>query len=359
MKRKSTLIFLVLLVFGLIGFASCDDAKDALDDALEDAANPFDTEDYLDKDKNLLCLDPAIKWTTNTIGQYESDNAKEFDEKTKDDLAADKPGSELFSEVWDKAADTLKKVGVEIPTLTICSDAVSDSKKEPASPAVGAVEEEAAEAVGDPVIVSGVDGEDVGQECIKQIGEQQKEGTDEQAVIILVDTTGSMSTSIASVKEDIEDIIDEVVTQGGASVLVAELQDASVDSSGNRHCGLDDPAYSFMPAFTTDKTVAKDWVNDNLEASGGCDLPESLYGGIYTLLTNFSGETEFVNSDNRMLIVITDADPIDTDTTYDGRKDLAWLDTTGASVKDDVTAADAEKIMADNFVQYVLFNVTW
>lgn len=351
MKRKSTLIFLVLLVLGLIGFASCDDAEDLL--------NPFDKEDYLDKDKNLLCLDPAIKWTTNKVGKYESDNAKEFDEATKDDLTADKPGSELFSEVWKKGQELLDKVGVDVPDLVVCSDAVSDSKKEPSTAPSGTAEEKAAEAVSDPVIVSGIDGDDVGQECIKQIGAQQKDDTEEQAVIILVDTTGSMSTSIASVKEDIEDIIDEVVTNGGGSVLVAEFKDASVDSSGNRHCGWDDPAYSFMPGFTTDKAVAKNWVNDNLEASGGCDLPESLYGGIYTLLTNFSGETEFVNSDNRMLIVITDADPIDTDTTYDGRKDLAWLDTTGASVKDDVTAADAEKIMADNFVQFVLINVTW
>jgi hypothetical protein len=98
MKRKSTLIMLVLLVFGLIGFASCD----AVEDAVKDAASPFKDADYADKDENILCVDPAIKWSTNKVGKYESDNAKEFDEATSEDLEkGGKPGSELFSDLWD------------------------------------------------------------------------------------------------------------------------------------------------------------------------------------------------------------------------------------------------------------------
>jgi len=349
MKRKSTLIFLVLLVLGLIGFASCDDAEDLL--------NPFDKEDYLDKDKNLLCLDPAIKWTTNKVGKYESDNAKEFDEATAEDLEkGGKPGSELFKEVWDGAADLLDNVGVDIPTLTICSDAVSKDKKDPSSAPSGAAETAAAEAVDDPIIISGVDGEDAGQECVDQIAAQQDKGADSQTVIILIDTTGSMSSSISGVKDDVADIITEV-TKGGGKVLIAEYRDASGEE-GNYHCeGNSANAYTWMDSFSDSAADLNDYV-DGLSASGGCDLPESLYGGIYTVVDAFKDNADFTGSDNRMLIAITDADPIDTDTTYDGRKDTAWLGGSSSNEKR-VGAADAEKIMADNFVQFVLINVTW
>lgn len=355
---------LVLLVFGLIGFASCD----AVEDALEDAANPFKDSDYADKDENLLCLDAAIKWSTNKIGKYESDNAKEFDEATKDDLSDTEPGSKLFSDVWEQGQELLGKVGIDVPDLVVCSDAVSETKPDPtpSSPVATAPDDDpikdAAKNVDPPETPDPIDGEQVGQECINQIAKQKAKGGDNQTVIILIDTTGSMGTSIDSVKAEVKDIVAEV-TEGGGKVLIADYKDASVDSSGNRHCSWDDPAYRFMSEFTSDETTAQDWVNEHLSASGGCDLPESLYGGIYTMITLLGENEDFKNSDNRMLIAITDADPIDSDTTYDGRKDLAWTavnaDNEPTATKDDVTADDAEGIMADNAVQFVLITTTW
>jgi hypothetical protein len=256
----------------------------------------------------------------------------------------------------------LDKVGVELPTLTTCSDAVSEEKTEPAddSPVAAAADgtapAEAAKKVKEPIVISGVDGEDAGKQCVDQIAAQQDDDTDSQTVIILIDTTGSMSTSISGVKDDVADIVAEV-TKAGGKVLIAEYKDAS-GTPGNYHCeGGTDAAYTWMDDFSSSETDLNTYVND-LGASGGCDLPESLYGGIYTIIDAFKDNADFTASDNRMLIAITDAEPIDSDTTYDGRTDTAWEGGDKANEKL-VGASDAEEIMADNAVQFVLINTTW
>lgn len=129
------------------------------------------------------------------------------------------------------------------------------------------------------------------------VTEQQNEEV--QDIAFLVDATGSMSNDIDGVRERLDDILDSL-DDDEDRVTIAWFRDKHVDSQWYRRNsrGLMAPNSRQLGNFL-----------EGIDASGGGDLPESLYDSAYKTLE----EVEWGGT-RRVLVIITDAGPTSRDT---------------------------------------------
>lgn len=129
------------------------------------------------------------------------------------------------------------------------------------------------------------------------VTEQQNEEV--QDIAFLVDATGSMSNDIDGVRDRLDDIL-KSLDDDEDRVTIAWFRDKHVDSPWYRRNsrGLMAPDSKQLGNFL-----------EGIDASGGGDLPESLYDGAYKTLD----EVEWGGT-RRVLVIITDAGPTDRDT---------------------------------------------
>lgn len=114
-------------------------------------------------------------------------------------------------------------------------------------------------------------------------------------LVFLVDTTGSMSSSIETVRDRLGDI-----------VATLEGKDVRVAIAFYRDQNVDDPWY-FRNASGLTRADASEITSflASAQASGGGDFPESLYDGVFKTVTELDWAAE-----TRLLVAITDAPPL-------------------------------------------------
>ena len=124
--------------------------------------------------------------------------------------------------------------------------------------------------------------------AIKEIiKERLKAGAD---LVFLVDNTGSMGDDIASIQEQLSEIIK--VLPSNTQVGIATYQDR--DSEGDY--------WYIWHNLTTNMDSVKTWI-DAMFAGYGGDFPESVYDGIWNTVNNMTWRT----SSTKVIIVIGDA----------------------------------------------------
>ena len=109
--------------------------------------------------------------------------------------------------------------------------------------------------------------------------EEQEPKRNDVDLVFVVDTSGSMSTTLRGVQERIESQIEQVAASSNSyRVAVVSYRDfpERTGYDGDYPSRVDQP-------FTTDRFLISEAVN-SLEADGGGDLPESVYSGINTAL---------------------------------------------------------------------------
>ena len=115
-------------------------------------------------------------------------------------------------------------------------------------------------------------------------------------IMFLIDKTGSMGDDISEVRDGLNEIIEEL--PDNCRVGLASYGDLACDSLWTGGNWFD------FQNLTYDTSLIQELV-DNLTTTGGCDLPESVFDGIYRCLNQ--GEWE---SDNKLILVIGDAPPL-------------------------------------------------
>jgi len=156
------------------------------------------------------------------------------------------------------------------------------------------------------------------------LGAVQSGSSEGMEVAILLDTTGSMRDDEVSVREAIEDIITEVENNNGFIALA---------SYGDLNC--DDPWYGINEGGLIDLSggggvmaTTKDDLFSGIVQTGGCDWPESLYGGIWETADRLDWKSQ-----NRRIIAITDATPLEPPkTTYSAEMVADKLNELGISL---------------------------
>ena len=114
----------------------------------------------------------------------------------------------------------------------------------------------------------------------------------------VVDTTGSMSDEIASVRTNLNAIVSNLASSSADfRVAVVSYQDFPSLCGGSYAARVDQP-------FTNDVVLIKAGINA-LSASGGCDEPESVYSGIKAALN-----LDWTDGAAKAMIVIGDAPPL-------------------------------------------------
>jgi hypothetical protein len=112
-------------------------------------------------------------------------------------------------------------------------------------------------------------------------------------VVLLVDVTGSMGSTIANIKTNLDSVISSVTaTQPGAQFAVASFGDFA-----------DSNAFQVNQALTTDVAKLQAAVN-SLKAVGGGDLPEDWINALYKLST---GAVTFRSDSSRIIVLVSDA----------------------------------------------------
>lgn len=123
-------------------------------------------------------------------------------------------------------------------------------------------------------------------------------------VALVIDTTGSMQDDTRELRAEIDRVLAEV-EQKGATVSVAFFGD-------NQGCDADwyhrNPGGLLPPDDRRIQTAANNW-EDAL--TGGCDWQESLYDAVWKTASELDWQ-----SNDRTIIVITDADPHDEKTNH-------------------------------------------
>ena len=128
-------------------------------------------------------------------------------------------------------------------------------------------------------------------------------------VLLLVDTTGSMSTAIDSAVAEVAGITERVDSElGDVAFAVAEVRDYPIAAFGNEGSG--DSPYSVAQPITTDRTSITNAL-EGLFATGGGDGPESY--GRALLDADVGAGLGWRPGANRMVILVADNVPHDTE----------------------------------------------
>ncbi|UXX80533.1 VWA domain-containing protein [Reichenbachiella carrageenanivorans] len=122
------------------------------------------------------------------------------------------------------------------------------------------------------------------------LDDHAKSGAD---LVFLIDNTGSMSDDIANIRDNIFDLLEALPS--GVKVGVAEYGDLNVDPS---------EWFDYID-LTSDYDDIETYLN-NLSTTGGGDIPESVYDGIWQAVDVMSW-----SSSTKMMIVIGDAPPLE------------------------------------------------
>ena len=142
--------------------------------------------------------------------------------------------------------------------------------------------------------------------AVRIISENLKKGTD---VLFLVDQTGSMSDDIENIKVGMKDIIRAIKKQRDIRCGMAFYGDKNEDREWFRHTRF---TYDFD---TLEKQI------QSISASGGGDLPESVYDGFFEAMSTMNVD----GSRKLMVMIIGDAQSLDsTRSTYSLQDVLAF-----------------------------------
>ena len=120
-----------------------------------------------------------------------------------------------------------------------------------------------------------------------------------QDIAFMVDSTGSMSNDIEAVRARLDAILNGL-DPAEDRVTMAWFRDRHVDSPWYRRNG--------RGLISPDAGQLKSFLNA-IDATGGGDLPESLYDGAFKSIDEIEWSAE-----RRVLVIITDAGPTDRDT---------------------------------------------
>jgi len=118
-------------------------------------------------------------------------------------------------------------------------------------------------------------------------------------LVFAIDTTGSMGPYIAAVQDSARSITNLLFSAADARVALVDYKDLYQD------CASDEYASQVDLPFTATATDFGPSV-DGLSATGGCDIPESVYSGIMTGLA-----LPWRPDARRALLVMGDAPPHD------------------------------------------------
>jgi hypothetical protein len=123
-------------------------------------------------------------------------------------------------------------------------------------------------------------------------------------VALVIDTTGSMHDDTRALRDNIDRVLVEVEKKGGtiSVVFFGDNQQCDSDWYKRNRGGLLDPS---------DDRIVKAASNWEGGLTGGCDWQESMYDAVWKT----ANELEW-QSDDRRIIVITDADPHDSKTNH-------------------------------------------
>ncbi len=147
---------------------------------------------------------------------------------------------------------------------------------------------------------------DVANTAVRIINENLKKGTD---VLFLIDQTGSMSDDIDNIKLGMKDIIRAIKKQKDIRCGMAFYGDKNEDAHWFRHTRF---TYNFD---TLESHI------QNISATGGGDLPESVYDGFFEAMSTMNGD----DSRKLMVMIIGDAHSLDsTRSTYSLQDVLAF-----------------------------------
>lgn len=128
--------------------------------------------------------------------------------------------------------------------------------------------------------------------AVKIIQKNLKKGTD---VLFLIDQTGSMSDDIENIKKGMKDIVGAIKKQRDIRCGMAFYGDINEDMNWFRHT-------RFTYNFDTLENLIKDFT-----ASGGGDLPESVYDGFFEAMNTMNTD----DSRKLMVMIIGDAPSLD------------------------------------------------
>jgi hypothetical protein len=134
--------------------------------------------------------------------------------------------------------------------------------------------------------------------------------TDSADIVLLIDKTGSMSDDIEEVKKSLNIIVDEIRKFKNIQVSVAAYGDR-----------WNEPTNWFdMMALTNNFTKIKNEI-DKIEVTGGGDLEESIYDGLFEVFKKI----QWRSSTKRMILVIGDAPPLTGKLTKHSQKEIFRL----------------------------------
>jgi hypothetical protein len=128
-------------------------------------------------------------------------------------------------------------------------------------------------------------------------------------LVFLVDTTGSMSSSIETVRRRLNDVL--------ASL---DGKDVRVGMAFFRDANVDNPWYGRNAGGLVSGTSEASAFLGTIRAQGGGDLPESLYDGVQRTVAELDWRAE-----RRVLVAITDAPPLTGDKTTFGQTEVVAL----------------------------------
>lgn len=129
-------------------------------------------------------------------------------------------------------------------------------------------------------------------------------------IVFVIDTTGSMGSSIAGARAAAINILNNLVSQGvDYRMALVDFKDKSYDAYASR---LD-------LSFSTDQAAITNAINA-LSASGGGDTPEDVYSGLMTAINQ-----PWRNGARKVIILMGDAGPHDPElvTAYTANKVIA------------------------------------
>jgi hypothetical protein len=151
------------------------------------------------------------------------------------------------------------------------------------------------------VLVHAWQAEDVSEQAGQLVNQGVGRGGE---VALVIDTTGSMHDDTRALRDNIDRVLVEVEKKGGtiSVVFFGDNQQCDSDWYKRNKGGLLDPS---------DERIVKAASNWEGGLTGGCDWQESMYDAVWKTANELDWQ-----SDDRSIIVITDADPHDSKTNH-------------------------------------------